>query len=160
MSYIRVWRICRSKYATSAFDGEGTRRAGGRWTPVGVKAVYTASCLALATLESLVRLAVEDISKGFVAVSADIPEDIAIEEFETTQLPDNWWDTPVPECLAVKGREWLDNRRTAVLKVPSAITIPVEANFLLNPEHPDFQQIQINQPEPFSLDKRLQKQHG
>ncbi len=36
--------------------GIGTQKAGGRWTPRGVKAVYISSSLALAALELLVHL--------------------------------------------------------------------------------------------------------
>jgi RES domain-containing protein len=44
--------------------------------------------------------------------------------------------------------------RSAILALPSAI-IPNEPNFLLNPAHPDFNQISIHKPEPFAFDPRL-----
>lgn len=153
---MRVWRISKRKYAQKAFSGEGTQKVGGRWTPIGVKAVYTSSSLALAALELLVHLEKEDIVTGFVAISADIPEDLQIDVIMPSQLPENWCDTPAPESLALIGRDWLNAGQTAVLSVPSAV-IAIERNFLLNPEHLNFERIQINQPEEFNFDSRLQK---
>lgn len=153
---MRVWRISKRKYANTAFSGEGTRLVGGRWTPRGVKAVYTSSSLALAALELLVHLEKEDIGTVFVAIAADIPDDLKIKEIARSQLPANWTATPAPEDLSLIGREWLEAGETAVLSVPSAV-ITVERNFLLNPEHPDFERIKINQPEEFGFDSRLQK---
>ena len=153
---MRVWRISRRKYADTAFSGEGTRLVGGRWTPKGVRAVYTSSSLALAALELLVHLSKEDIVTGFVAISADIPDDLQIDAIAPDQLPENWRDTPAPADLAVIGQQWLQFGQTAILSVPSAV-ITVEENFLLNPMHPDFARIQINLPEVFSFDPRLQQ---
>jgi RES domain-containing protein len=153
---MRVWRLSKRKYALTAYSGEGTQKVGGRWTPKGVKAVYTSSSLALAALELLVHLDREDIDTMFVAISAEIPDDLQIDEITPSQLPENWRDTPAPSTLATVGQTWLNQNQTAVLSVPSAV-IAVEKNFLLNPVHPDFERIQINEPEPFNFDSRLQK---
>jgi len=40
-----------------------------------------------------------------------------------------------------------------VLRVPSVIVF--EANFVLNPEHPDFSRIHFFDPQPFRFDARL-----
>src|ERR1017187_3519149 len=51
------WRISKLRYAdppAAAFDGEGSRRRGGRWTPPGTRVAYASSSLALATLEYFV----------------------------------------------------------------------------------------------------------
>lgn len=129
---------------------------GGRWTPKGVKAVYTSSSLALAALELLVHLAKEDIGTVFAAISADIPDDLQIDTIALDHLLENWRDTPAPAALSAIGQKWLQASQAAVLCVPSAV-ITVENNFLLNPEHPDFERIKINQPVEFSFDSRLQK---
>ncbi|HMO37031.1 MAG TPA: hypothetical protein PKA06_13400 [Gemmatales bacterium] len=41
-----------------------------------------------------------------------------------------------------------------VLAVPSAV-VQDQINYLLNPEHPDFDQILISKPKPYRLDRRL-----
>jgi len=40
------------------------------------------------------------------------------------------------------------------LRVPSVV-IPRESNFMLNPEHPDFNSIAVDAPLPFEFDLRL-----
>ncbi len=52
------------------------------------------------------------------------------------------------------GDGWLDAKRAAVLKVPSAL-VPVEYNYVINPEHPDFALITTGDPTGFPLDPRL-----
>jgi RES domain-containing protein len=153
---MRVWRLSKLKYALTAYSSEGTQKVGGRWTLKGVKAVYTSSSLALAALELLVHLDREDVSTMFVAVSADIPDDLQIDVITPSQLPENWRDTPASSTLTIIGQTWLNENQTAVLSVPSAV-IAVEKNFLLNPAHPNFGCIQVNEPEPFNFDSRLQK---
>ncbi len=52
------------------------------------------------------------------------------------------------------GADWLDGARSAVLEVPSAL-VPPEMNYVLNPENPDFERIEVGDPEPYDLDRRL-----
>jgi len=52
---LKAWRIVKTRYAASAFDGEGARRFGGRWSSKGVRVVYAAGPVALAVLAALVR---------------------------------------------------------------------------------------------------------
>lgn len=53
---MRAWRIVRWKHASSAFDGEGARLFGSRWTSPGVRVVFAAESRALAMLEMLAHL--------------------------------------------------------------------------------------------------------
>jgi RES domain-containing protein len=41
-----------------------------------------------------------------------------------------------------------------LLLVPSALAVN-ETNFLINPQHPDFKQITVNQVEPLRYDPRM-----
>jgi RES domain-containing protein len=50
---VRVWRIASAVHA--AFDGEGARRYGSRWTPRGLPVVFTSATLSLAALERFVH---------------------------------------------------------------------------------------------------------
>jgi RES domain-containing protein len=45
------------------------------------------------------------------------------------------------------------------LVVPSVI-LPQEANYVLNVRHPQFAQLRIAKPEPFSFDERLWRSPG
>ena len=151
---LRVWRICNAKWATTAFDGQGAKTYGGRWNSVGTSVVYTSSSLALAALESLVHLGVKSIPKPQVAIPADIPEGISIDQVEPENLPSTWIDDPPPATLALIGNQWVATGKSSVFKVPSTV-ITEEWNYLLNPEHPDFAQIVIGTARSFQFDARL-----
>lgn len=151
---LRVWRICNAKWAKTAFDGQGAKTYGGRWNPTGVAVVYTSSSLALAAFELLVHLGVKTTPKPHVAISADIPAQLSIDSVLPEQLPSNWNDDPPPLVLATVGETWIRNAQSAVLRVPSAV-IDEEWNYLLNPQHPDFDQIAVGLAKPFAFDTRL-----
>ncbi len=152
-----VWRIVSERHATAAFDGEGARRYGGRWNPRGTAVVYTAESLSLSALELLVHSDADLLPSNFVAFEVTIPDTLPIERIELTALPDRWREIPAPLELAALGAAWLSAQKTAVLAVPSAV-VPQEGNVLLNPAHPDFAQLSISPPQPFSFDPRLWKE--
>ena len=56
-------------------------------------------------------------------------------------------------CQAM-GSKWLNENKTAVLKVPSVI-IKKESNFLINQNHPDFKKISLSGNEDFDFDNRF-----
>jgi RES domain-containing protein len=151
------WRIAKKKYAASAFDGEGSRRKGGRWTPKGFPAVYTAQTESLAALEQFVQLGEEGQNIQFICFKIEIPGEVKIREIDISSLPKNWKETPAPDALKAYGAEWLVQKQSAVLKVPSAL-ISSECNFILNPLHPDFQRIIIGIHEEFCYDPRMWKE--
>ena len=151
------WRIAKKKYKNSAFDGEGSKRKGGRWTPKGLPAIYTAQTESLAALEQFVQLGDEGQNIKFLCFRVDIPKELKISEIDVNSLPADWRETPAPDSLKKYGAEWLAQAETAVLKVPSAL-ISSEFNFILNPRHPDFQKIIIGAPEEFCYDPRMWKE--
>jgi RES domain-containing protein len=153
---ITSWRIVKAKYATAAFDGEGARIAGGRWNSRGRTVVYTSESAALAALELLVHLGRSRSLPDYVIFSCSFSEKL-IETLQPEDLPTNWRSYPAPARLARLGNTWLRERRSAVLRVPSAV-IETESNYLLNPNHPQFRRIAISKPEPFELDLRLLRQ--
>jgi RES domain-containing protein len=63
---------------------------------------------------------------------------------------------PAPEALKDIATAWINNSATAVLAVPSAV-IPSEKNYLLNPKHPEFRRIRIENSIPFEFDSRMWK---
>ena len=151
---LSVWRICAARYQNTAFTGIGGLYVPGRWHTQGHKIVYTAQNLSLASLEVFVHLESDRVK--LVAIEAKISEELNIEEIKIPSLPDNWQDTKQYSLLQQLGRDWLLSRRTPILKVPSAV-VPVEHNYLFNPEHPDFQLLAEN-PLEFRFDRRKWKQ--
>lgn len=154
---MRVWRISKMQYAAQAFTGMGAKLVGGRWNFLGEAVVYTSASLALAALETYVHLPSPlNLPKNLVAVPAEIPDTLAREVIALSQLPPHWKNAPPPDELKQLGSAWLQSKQTALLIVLSAI-IPDDANYLLNPAHPDFQQIRLGPPQPFLYDPRMKK---
>jgi RES domain-containing protein len=153
---VLVWRIGSIRYADQAFSGEGARLYGGRWNHRGTRVVYTSATLSLAALELFVHLDTDLIPEHLVAVSAEIPSDLRVDELQSGDLPAAWRSYPAPERLQDLGTRWLLEERTAVLSVPSAV-VPSERNFLLNPAHRDFARILTHEPRPFRFDPRMWK---
>jgi RES domain-containing protein len=150
----RVWRLCRRKYAASAFDGEGARRFGGRWNPPGVRVVYASETISLAALEALVHFDPTEAPDDLVVIPVDIPTGVEVAERTLRILPATWRSTPGSARLQELGADWVRAGKTAVLAVPSVV-VPEERNYLLNPGHPDFARVKRGRPKAFSIDPRL-----
>jgi RES domain-containing protein len=147
------WRIVKSRYASTAFDGEGARLYGGRWNSPGTRMVYTSSTISLAVLEVLVHLQEASLLSSYSLISADF-DDALVERLERSRLPDGWRTYPAPSDLQRIGDDWVRSQRSVALEVPSVIVVR-ESNYLLNPAHPDFSSVVIGEPEPFTFDVRL-----
>jgi RES domain-containing protein len=151
---MRVFRICQTRHADSAFTGDGAVLYPGRWHPRGVRVVYTSESRALGALEQLVHLHRTRLPDDFVCFTVDIPDDLAIREVLVADLPANWRNHPGPPELQEIGSAWVSAGDSACLQVPSAV-VPSEHNVLLNPRHADFSRLVIGPAEPFTFDERL-----
>ena len=149
------WRVVARKYAASAFDGEGARRAGARFNSRGVPVVYTSDALALAVLEVAVHLPSYRALRGRVAFRVGVPADL-VETVPEADLPADWRSTPPPRSVQTFGDRWVRDGRSVALLVPSVL-LPHHTNLVLNPAHPEFDRVQINDPEPVPIDPRLVK---
>lgn len=152
-----VWRITTARFAQSAFSGEGARAYGGRWNPKGWEVVYTAESQSLALLELMVQD--EPLRAHYVLIPAYLPDDLPQTRIDADQLPADWRTLGARQALRSLGLAWLENARTAVLSVPSAV-VPAERNYLLNPRHPDFARIVIGEPQSLLTDTRLLRNLG
>jgi RES domain-containing protein len=149
-----AFRIDKAKWAEHSFNGQGAAFEGGRWNPVGLGVVYASAHLAMAAMEKLVHLKPGLGGKVRYVCFRLHFDAMAIETIDVKTLPPNWDAKPVRSETQQLGAEWIASRRTAILRVPSAI-IPSEWNFVLNPAHPDFGRIRIEPAEPFAFDPRL-----
>ena len=148
-----IYRLTHSKYVDTAFSGEGARRVGGRWSPTGYAAVYAASSISLAVLETLVH-SDRSVMPSHHTITVEVPDSLLITVVNIEDLPDNWRDNPAPAALKRFGKSWIEAAETAILQVPSAI-VPQEANYLLNPFHVDLEEMVIRDAELFAIDRRL-----
>ena len=150
---ISAWRIIKARHVSSAFSGEGARLAGGRWNSKGIAVAYTAGSESLATLEMLVHLGAGAALQSYVLIRSDFDEAL-VTEVDATALPSSWRSFPAPAALAAIGDAWVSSATSAVLSVPSVI-VPSEANYLFNPQHSQFNAIQVGTPTTFSFDPRF-----
>ena len=147
-----AWRLTKTKYLSAAWNGEGAKKAGGRWNSPGVRVVYTSGSLSLALVEVLAHLSAE-ILPAYSAVPVEF-DDALVTVVAPARLPKNWKDNPPPHATQAIGAAWVASGTSAVLRVPSVV-VPGEFNFILNPAHRDFGRIRISAPTPFPFDPRL-----
>jgi RES domain-containing protein len=153
---IVAWRLVKWKRRRSAFDGEGARIVGGRWNLPGSTVVYASGSLALAALETFVHLGHAAVDLSFAAIRIEIPANVLIEQVAHKDLPPRWRSEPPLQNTMQLGTKWVQESRSAVLRVPSVI-IPQEHNLVLNPAHKEFGRLTIAPPESFTFDSRLWK---
>ncbi len=152
MAIIRSWRI-QKKFFSTAFNGEGAKKKGGRWNSIGTPMVYTAGSLSLATLEMLAHLPSYDLLKTYKCIEAQF-DDRLLKKTDHA-LPVGWdSDIPGPASKNV-GDQWISLGESLILQVPSSI-VQQENNYLINPDHPDFHKIVIGSPINYPYDKRLE----
>jgi RES domain-containing protein len=144
---LKLFRLGTTDYPI--WDGGGASAYGGRWNPPGTAVIYAAGALSLAMLERLVQR--RNLGRTLL-VEADVPSELAIEDL-TAQPPPNWRALGSPEA-AEAGGEWVASRRSPLLRVPSALVLR-EANYLVNPAHPDARRIRLSPLEPLEWDVRL-----
>lgn len=148
-----AWRIVKRRYADSAFDGEGARLHGGRWTPAGAPVVHASESIALAVLEILVHLGNASVLPYYRLFPVSFRQE-QVSRLDRGELPDHWRQLPPPPDLQGLGERWLAAGASLVLEVPSAI-VPRESNYLIDPAHPQAGSLDIGPPEPFELDVRF-----
>lgn len=132
---MKLIRIHKTKYLSSAKTGIGASLEGGRWNAAGTPLVYCSSSLSLATLEVLVHTKrIPRMLPRYSIFEIDV-DDSAIESLNLTLLPTTW-KADESACV-VFGQAWIQDQRSVGLLVPSAVTAG-EFNVVLNPRHPDF----------------------
>lgn len=153
MSEQTYYRLVKTRYASTAFDGYGARTYGGRWNSPGKNCVYLGSSRALCVLETLVHLEIEDLMQGYTLLSIQVPEALVVS-LDREALPKDWQSEPTPRSTQRIGDEWLEGSRGLLLQVPSTIT--GEWNALFNPEHSQAKAIlDTLTAESFIIDPRL-----
>jgi RES domain-containing protein len=150
---VTAWRIVKTKHAADAFSGEGARITGGRWNSKGNRIVYISEHYSLAVLEMLVNLDQTSILSAYSVCAVHFDESLVIR-LDRSLLPANWRVSPIPPETRRIGDDWIASMSSLILEVPSAV-VEVESNYLINPQHPDFNKLVIDTPQPFAFDPRL-----
>jgi RES domain-containing protein len=152
---MRVYRIVDAKYGTD-LTGEGARIFGGRWNSPGHAAVYTASNSSLAMLEKLVYVHSDIFMHSQVLMTIEIPDHLPVSELQVADLPQNWDAISHPLEIVHRGDAFIKEGSAIALKIPSAINFR-DANVMLNPRHPNINEVEILSVEPLLFDDRLFK---
>jgi RES domain-containing protein len=146
-----VYRIADARHPI--FDGMGAMLHGGRWNSVGLRAIYAVETFAGALLEVLVHSNLSRPPKNHRVVRIAIPDKVKLETVFVDSI--EGWDAEDMRASRSFGDRWIQENRTAVLRVPSVITQGRESNIVFNPAHPDFALIRAQAPEPVRWDARL-----
>jgi RES domain-containing protein len=148
---MRAFRIGSAKFPL--FDGTGAALVGARWNAKGQRVIYASESYAVALLEILVHSNLGRVPKGFVYIEIDIPGELEVEEIAANDLP-GWADA---DCASSRlfGSRWYQEKRSAVLVVPSAAAGGLGRNVLINQEHPQFRLVTASEPKLVQWDRRL-----
>jgi RES domain-containing protein len=145
-----VYRITLSKFADKLV---ASGRAA-RWNPNETEVIYTASSRSLACLENVVHRSQLGLNQLFSVLTIEVPDSVKKEIVKHNNLPADWREFAQMPLTQNIGENWLNKRQTAILQVPSSI-IEEEANYLINPQHPDFKKIKLLNTDKFVFDMRI-----
>jgi RES domain-containing protein len=155
---VSLWRIAKDTPDYSALDltGGGAKAVGGRWNKKGTAVVYTASSIALATLETLAHLGDNIAIRNTFVVRVTVPAAVwKVREYvDPADLPATWLAEPPGSASIDFGDDWINAGSTALLLVPSVI-VPEEFNVLINPAHFFAAKISATVERQFIYDPRL-----
>ena len=146
------WRISNH----SDLSGEGGLRYSARWHTKGLPVVYLAASPAGAMIEILVHLELseDNVPLHYQLLEVSLPEALVIEELQPeSRRHQAEWKLDLAYTRSL-GDTWLRSRASAIAKVPSAI-LPETWNYLLNPLHPQFNEITIAKTTSALYDPRL-----
>lgn len=139
-----LWRI--SEHA--ALDGAGGIVIAGRWHSAGRPVVYTAESSALAMLEVLVHLEVDEFPPSFQLLRIEALVGIARVEWPARE------DARDERVTRAWGDAWLDKGETMLARTPPAIA-PLSFNWLINPRHRDAARLKLVAASRWPWDERL-----
>ncbi len=148
-----VWRIVSIRHADSAFSGEGAAKSPGRWNHRDRRVIYTSDTPALAALEILANAETASALRDRLAVRAVIP-DGEVYGLPFEDLPTSWDANPIGPITRDLGEAWRADGAFLALAVPSAV-MPLQQNIIINPDHPSFHLLKIDDPIPIRFDPRL-----
>jgi RES domain-containing protein len=135
------------------FDATGAMLHGGPWNSIGLRAIYAAETYAGALLEILVHSNSSQPPKNHRVVRIVVPDNVTIETVSVDTVQN--WDAEDMVASRAFGDRWIQENRTAILRVPSVITNGRESNVVFNPLHSEFALVRTDDPEPVHWDARL-----
>ncbi len=86
-------------------------------------------------------------------ITIQVPED-SLQRIALKDLPTDWAHYTFESPSARLGDQWLTQRESLLLSVPSAV-VAQEHNILINPLHPSMNQVKVVDALPFLIDRRM-----
>lgn len=126
---------------------------GGRWNSPGRPAIYGSLSFACAMLEILVHANIGRIPSTHCYVVAEVPGNVSVERHDAQSLPSGW-DSDDSSIARSFGDQWVQEARSAVLVVPSVV-VKLEWNAVINPLHPNANQLLVSATQKVIWDQRL-----
>jgi len=136
---MRLWRLTRA--GTTALDGAGAAKHGGRYSPPGAPVVNFASEAGLAVLVAL-RYRTGDAD--------DAPDDYVLGWTEIAVVPERVPEGADDDAVRAWVSDWLEERRTLLAAVRSRV-LPEADVVLMNVRHPDAARVPPLVTRPFSF---------
>jgi RES domain-containing protein len=149
---LRAYRIGARRYRL--FDGTGAAGSdAARWNSRGRQVIYASEHYATAVLEKLAQLNSVKLPASLVYIEIVVPAGVAIERVDVSTV--KRWDAEDKAASQAFGDRWYDQRRTAVLLVPSLAAPGLEWNVAINQQHTDFARLSASQLRPVVAHPRL-----
>lgn len=143
------FKICQEKYAKK-LSASGVSN---RWNKEDEFVIYSASSIALATLEMVAHRSSIIPNIKYKILKIEIADEEIIS-LNLKKLPKIWRKIEAYPDLQEIGSSWYHSQKSIVLKVPSAI-VPQEFNFIINFKHPDFDKIKLLESIDLNWDSRI-----
>lgn len=147
-----VYRIAFKAYSAALF----APGLSGRWNGAGRRVIYTAESIPLAFLENMIRRKGVGFNQDFKTMIINVPDTLAITVADASSLAEGWRDFDDYTYCQDIGNQWYDKGSTPVLKVPSAV-LPDNSNYVINTQHPDFQQVALLKTTELVPDARIEE---
>lgn len=149
---LRAYRIGSRRY--ELFDGGGAASSDlSRWNSRGRRVIYAAEHYATAVLETLAKLNSVKLPASLVYIEIEIPDDVSVERVDLKRV--KGWDAEDRRASQAFGDRWHEDRRTAVLIVPSLAAPGVEWNVAINQDHPETARMKVSPLKPVVGHPRL-----
>jgi len=149
---MEVFRISKEEFSKTLSSSGSANR----WNLKGQLVIYTGCSRSLSSLELVVHKGVVKPSFVYkVMVISVADDDYLTKQIKINELPTNWRSIAAYSAMQKMGSDWYNKRDSLLLKIPSAI-IPLEFNYIINTEHPEFEtKVSLVRTEDYFWDSRL-----
>lgn len=140
---MKLYRITKERYLNDLSGQGGSYQDGGRWNEAGQPVLYFGLSASVVMLEmgnyiENPRLVPKSTVLGIYEIDTS-----AVETIELSDLPEDWDQFPYPTCTQKLGSSFLAANQNLILQVPSCAAGGLDQIAVVNPLHPEAQDIQL-----------------